>query len=64
MRGTKSWIFLLAAGIPCAALAQDTTTTTAADTSYVEYHESPISLPLGFGVRIPTYDRVNGLSLP
>jgi hypothetical protein len=44
--------------------AQDTTTTTAADTGYAEYHESPISLPLGFGLRIPSYDRVNGLALP
>ena len=44
--------------------AQDTTTTTAADTGYVEYHESPISLPLGVGLRIPTYDRINGLALP
>ena len=49
--------------------AQDTTSTpadtlSAADTGYVEYHESPISLPLGVGLRIPSYDRVNGLSLP
>jgi hypothetical protein len=44
--------------------AQDTTTTTAADTGYAKYHESPISLPLGFGLRIPSYDRVNGLALP
>ena len=36
----------------------------AADTGYVEYHESPISLPLGIGLRIPTYDRVNGVTLP
>jgi hypothetical protein len=43
--------------------AQDTTTT-APDTGYVDYHESPISLPLGFGLRIPAYDRVNGLALP
>lgn len=41
--------------------AQDTT---AVDTSYVEYSESPISLPLGIGVRVPSYDRVNGLTLP
>lgn len=34
------------------------------DTSYVEYSDSPISLPLGIGLRIPTYDRVNGLTLP
>jgi len=44
--------------------AQDTTTTTAADTGYAQYHESPISLPLGVGLRIPSYDRVNGLALP
>ncbi|MDP9204158.1 MAG: hypothetical protein M3P12_01720 [Gemmatimonadota bacterium] len=43
--------------------AQDTTATTA-DTGYVEYHESPISLPLGIGLRIPSYDRVNGLTVP
>jgi hypothetical protein len=43
--------------------AQDTTTT-APDTAYVEYHESPIAFPLGVGLRIPTYDRVNGLALP
>jgi len=41
--------------------AQDTT---AIDTSYVEYSESPISLPLGVGLRIPTYDRINGVTLP
>lgn len=47
----------------CAATAraQDTT---AVDTSYVEYSESPISLPLGVGLRVPSYDRVNGLTIP
>jgi hypothetical protein len=44
--------------------AQDTTAAPAPDTGYVEYHESPISLPLGIGLRIPSYDRVNGLALP
>ncbi len=43
--------------------AQDTTKA-ALDTTYVTYNESPISLPLGFGLRIPSYDRVNGLVLP
>ena len=43
--------------------AQDTTAV-APDTAYEEYHDSPISLPLGFGLRIPAYDRVNGLTLP
>jgi hypothetical protein len=45
------------------SLAQDTTAT-APDTSYEDYHESPISLPLGLGLRVPSYDRVNGLTLP
>lgn len=44
-----------------AAGAQDTT---AIDTSYVEYSDRAISLPLGVGLRIPTYDRVNGVTLP
>lgn len=44
-------------------LAQDTAST-AADTSYAGYTESPVSLPLGLGLRVPTYDRVNGLTLP
>ena len=44
--------------------AQDTTAVPAPDTGYVEYHDNPISLPLGLGLRIPTYDRVNGLALP
>jgi hypothetical protein len=43
--------------------AQDTTSS-APDTGYVEYSESPITLPLGIGLRIPSYDRVNGLALP
>ncbi|GAC1414911.1 MAG: hypothetical protein NVSMB53_13180 [Gemmatimonadaceae bacterium] len=38
--------------------------TITADTSYVEYGDSPVSLPLGVGLRIPTYDRINGLTLP
>jgi hypothetical protein len=45
------------------ARAQDTTVA-APDTGYADYHESPISLPLGVGLRIPTYDRVNGLAVP
>ena len=35
-----------------------------ADTSYMTYDEGPISLPLGVGLRIPLYDRVDGLALP
>jgi hypothetical protein len=63
MRAITPAILLLGL-IPCAAFAQDTTTTAAEDTSYGEYHESPLSLPMAFGLRIPTYDRVNGLTLP
>ncbi len=36
----------------------------AVDTSYVEYRESPISLPQGIGVRVPMYNRVDGLVVP
>ena len=43
--------------------AQDTTAIQG-DTSYVEYSDPPITLPLGVGLRVPSYDRVNGLSLP
>ena len=45
-------------------LQAQATTSAAPDTGYVEYSESPISLPLGIGLRIPSYDRVNGLALP
>lgn len=48
--------------LACPLLAQDTTTVQ--DTMYVEYHESPITLPLGIGLRVPSYDRVNGVTLP
>jgi hypothetical protein len=49
----------------CAApLAAQTPADTAVDTAYVEYHDSPLTLPLGIGFRMPGYDRVDGLSLP
>lgn len=60
----KSILFLLAFAAPAVVLRAQDSTSTAPDTSYVDYHESPISLPLGVGLRIPTYDRVNGLALP
>src|SRR3954470_6777837 len=46
-----------------AVSAQDTTAA-APDTGYADYHESPITLPLGIGLRPPTYDRINGITLP
>jgi hypothetical protein len=57
-------VFPIAIAAFAAPLHAQDTTTTAADTGYVEYHESLLSLPLGVGLRIPSYDRVNGLSLP
>ena len=44
------------------ALAQDTTATEP-DTAYVEYADPPLTLPLGIGLRTPSYDRVNGLTI-
>jgi hypothetical protein len=34
------------------------------DTLYSTYASDAISLPLGVGLRVPSYDRVNGVSLP
>jgi hypothetical protein len=34
------------------------------DTGYVVYRESPISLPQGVGIRVPSYSRVDGLVVP
>jgi hypothetical protein len=60
----KLSLLLLALAAPFVALHAQDSTAIAADTSYGDYHESPISLPLGVGLRIPSYDRVNGLTLP
>jgi hypothetical protein len=60
----KSFLLLLALAAPIAVVRGQDSTSSAPDTSYSDYHESPISLPLGVGLRIPTYDRVNGLALP
>jgi len=63
---TRSVVPTFVAAFACLALtarAQDTAAVPV-DTGYVEYHESPVSLPLGIGLRVPSYDRVNGLTLP
>src|SRR6478609_7994295 len=60
----KSFFLLLAIAAPITVLRGQDSTSSAPDTSYSDYHESPISLPLGVGLRIPSYDRVNGLALP
>ena len=46
------------------ALAQEDSTAVEPDTAYVIYTDRPLTLPLGIGFRIPSYDRVNGLTLP
>ncbi|MBA3656572.1 MAG: hypothetical protein H0W69_04380 [Gemmatimonadaceae bacterium] len=51
--------------LPIAAFGQRSVRDTVAkDTAYVIYHDSPIDFPLLFGLRIPIYDRINGLTLP
>lgn len=66
----RKLLFLLAALAlaPVALTAQTSASakidTAAVDTGYVDYHDSPLSLPLGIGLRVPLYDRVDGLSLP
>lgn len=59
-------LVLVAAANACLTtmVAGQDTTAVPADTGYVEYHDPPITLPLGIGLRPPTYDRVNGLTLP
>lgn len=53
----------LAALVAHPALAQDTTATEP-DTSYATYSDPPLTLPLGVGLRTPSYDRVNGVTIP
>ncbi len=53
----------LAALLAHGAFAQDTTRAEP-DTAYVTYSDPPLTLPLGIGLRTPSYDRVNGLTIP
>lgn len=53
-------LFVLVAG----SAAAQSPASPPVDTGYVDYHDSPITLPLGIGFRMPGYDRVDGLSLP
>ena len=54
-------VALMATAFP--VRAQDTTAAPV-DTSYVEYSEPPVTLPMGIGLRVPSYDRVNGVTIP
>lgn len=50
---------------PAAAAAQAPPADTAeTDTAYVIYSDSPVDFPIFFGLRIPAYDRINGLTIP
>jgi len=56
--------FVVAALLFAMSSAGAQTTPQPPDTGYVVYREPWISLPLGVGLRVPAYDRVDGLSLP
>jgi len=56
--------FLVAALLFAMSSAGAQTTPQPADTGYVAYREPWITLPLGVGLRVPAYDRVDGLSIP
>ena len=49
---------------PVVVAAQAMPDSAVADTGYVIYHDSPIDFPVFLGIRIPSYDRINGLTLP
>ncbi|MBA2688193.1 MAG: hypothetical protein H0U64_08845 [Gemmatimonadaceae bacterium] len=51
--------------LPFVAAAQTSPADSAErDTAYVIYNDSPIDFPIFFGLRVPTYDRINGLTVP
>ncbi len=51
--------------IPCVAAAQSAPPDTVeGDTAFVIYNDSPIDFPIFFGLRVPSYDRINGLTVP
>ena len=62
--------FLVVAAVTAAApfgtaFGQDTAAQPAlADTAYVIYDDGPVSLPFGIGLRIPSYNRVDGVVIP
>lgn len=58
-----SALLVLAFAVTTADSAVTPADTTPADTSYVEYHDAPVTFPF-FGFRVPSYNRVDGLVLP
>ena len=59
-----TWIFLAFAFAAPVTLAAQDPGEPPLDTGYVIYDNEPITLPLGIGLRIPSYNRVDGLALP
>lgn len=65
MKWSTRLTFFTAALVPALAAAQGEMPDSAVrDTGYVVYQDSPLDFPLLFGIRIPSYDRINGLTLP
>lgn len=69
IKRTRFFIVLVAicsvrAGVANAQAQRDTVTGPPLDTGYVVYDDGPIQLPLGIGLRVPAYNRVDGLVLP
>ena len=50
--------------LPAASSARGQSAEAPLDTSYVIYDNGPITLPFGIGLRIPSYNRVDGVALP
>jgi hypothetical protein len=65
---TAACVALLLASAPLVAQVTPTPapvpTAPRVDTSYVADDEGPVSLPLGIGFRVPSYNRVDGVVLP
>lgn len=69
MNGTTTWtiafaMFLFSTAAGAQSASAPAANTPEPDTGYVNYDSGPISLPLGVGLRIPAYNRVDGVALP
>ena len=56
--------FAFALMLPAIAAAQSSPDSVVQDTAYVVYNDSPLDFPIFFGLRIPGYDRINGVTIP
>lgn len=69
MKGKTIWTIAVAMFAVSTAVGAQSPSAPAAnapesDTGYVTYDSGPLSLPLGVGLRIPAYNRVDGVALP